>query len=271
VPAERRHPDRPVEPAATVMLVRDAAPEGVEVFVLRRTTGAAFAAGFYVFPGGRVDAADGLAGDVDVDEFCDGVDDAAASAALGLGRGGAAFWVAAIRECFEESGILLARRRDGTPLAVRDGDRLLVYGGSLSMAELCRRDGLVLDAGALRYVSHWVTPVGESRRFDTRFFVAAAPVGQEGRHDDSETVASRWVRPADALAEFAAGELRLLPPTIANLRFLASASSVAEVLAAADAVGPPPRIEPRLAFDGTRVVGVTMPDGTVYTAPSGSG
>jgi len=263
--AEVRHADVPIRPAATVMLVRDAAVGDVEVFVLRRTARAVFAAGVYVFPGGRVDAADG--GD---DGVCAGLDDAAASAALGLERGGLAYWVAAIRECFEESGILLAGRRRGSGAApLGDDDRRLVHDGTVTMSELCRRHDLVLDAGSLRYVAHWVTPLGEPRRFDTRFFVAAAPEGQEGRHDDTETVASRWVRPADALAEFAAGDLVLLPPTVTTLRWLAEASSVADVLERADAIGRPPRIEPRPTFDGGRLVGVTLPDGTEYTLPDG--
>src|SRR5690606_12203208 len=142
--------------------------------------------------------------------------------------------VAAIRECFEESGILLARRRDGSPLAVSPDDRARVHDGTLSMLQLCRRDGLVLDTGGLRYVSHWGAPAGGPRRFDTRFFVAAAPAGQDGRHDDRETIASRWVRPADALAEHAAGVQLLLPPTVANLRFLAEAEDVSDVFARAE-------------------------------------
>ena len=100
----------PVHPAATVVLVRDAVPAGVEVFMLRRTASAVFAAGMYVFPGGRVDDADGSA---TIEPCCTGLDDAGASARLGLERGGLAYWVAAVRECFEEAGVLLARRRDG--------------------------------------------------------------------------------------------------------------------------------------------------------------
>ncbi len=136
-----------------------------------------------------------------------------------------------------------------------------VHRGELSMVELCRRHGVVLDAGALRYVSHWVTPVGESkRRFDTRFFLAAAPPGQDGRHDDAELVDSRWVVPADALAAADRGELVLMPPTTANLRFIAGCATVAEALARADAAGSPPRIEPRLRRGPNgKIVGVALP------------
>jgi 8-oxo-dGTP pyrophosphatase MutT (NUDIX family) len=252
----------PVRPAATVMLVRDRPPRGLEVFVLRRTTSAAFAAGMFVFPGGRVDEVDGAAA---IEAYCTGLDDVAASGALGLDHGGLAFWVAAVRECFEEAGVLLARRRDGGPPRVDAADRRAVHAGELSMVELCRRHDLVLDLASIRYVAHWVTPVGESRRFDTRFFLAAAPSGQDGQHDDAELVDSRWVRPADALAEVEAGHLLMLPPTLANLRVLATSDSVAAALAAAEAAGRPERVEPRLRRNETgRVVGIALPGDPDY-------
>jgi 8-oxo-dGTP pyrophosphatase MutT (NUDIX family) len=254
----------PARPAATVMLVRDHTPPGLEVFVLQRNAGAAFAAGMYVFPGGRVDDIDGTAA---IEAFCTGLDDATASEALGLDHGGLAFWMAAVRECFEEAGVLLARRRDGGPPQVDDAGRRAVHAGELSMVELCRRHDLVLDLAEISYVAHWVTPVGESRRFDTRFFLAAAPPGQDGRHDDAELVDSRWVRPADALAEVEAGDLLMLPPTLANLRTLAESGSVAAALAAAAAAGRPPCIEPRLRRDETgRVVGIALPGDDDYYA-----
>lgn len=229
------------------MLVRDGDDgQGIEAFMLRRTAGAAFAAGFYVFPGGKVDPADG--GEA-VEPLSAGLDDATASRLLGVERGGLAYWVAAIRECFEEAGVLLACGRDGSPPRPREADRELVHRGELALVDLCRRDDLVLDTGALRYVAHWITPVEEPRRFDTRFFLAAAPDGQVGRHDDGETDDSRWVRPAEALARAEAGELMLLPPTISTLRFLAGCASVADALARADAAGPPPRILPTVNVD----------------------
>lgn len=257
----------PALPAATVMLVRDAddgrTDAGVEVFVLRRTTRAAFAAGMYVFPGGRVDEIDGAAS---FEPFCAGLDDVTASAILGLDRGGLAFWVAAVRECFEEAGLLLAHRRHGGLADVGDDARRSVHRGELSMEELCRRHDLILDLAAIRYVAHWVTPVGEGpRRFDTRFFLAAAPAGQDGWHDDTETVDSRWVRPSEAIAQAEAGRLVMLPPTIANLRFLADACSASEALAVADGTGRPPRIEPRLRRDASGTVsGVSLPGDADY-------
>ena len=136
-----------------------------------------------------------------------------------------------------------------------------MHNGDLSMVELCRRHDVLLDAGALRYVSHWVTPVGESRRrFDTRFFLAAAPDGQDGRHDDAELDDSRWVVPGDALDAADQGELVLMHPTAANLRFIAACATVADAFAVADAAGPPPRIEPRIRRDADgHMVGIALP------------
>lgn len=231
----------PIRPAATVMLLRDTA-DGLEVFMLRRTNAAAFAGGMYVFPGGRVDATDGTGDD--------------------------AFVVAAIRECYEECGVLLAVDEqdrmvdDGHPaLAHRHG----VHDGSVDVRALVAEHGLRLATHALAWVSHWVTPKGEmARRFDTRFFVTASPAGQSSHHDDSETVASMWVRPADALARWAAGELQLMPPTIANLQFLAPHTDVTAAMAASRAVGRPPCILPKLRVVDGRFAGLAMPDDADY-------
>ena len=149
--------------------------------MLRRTANAVFGAGMFVFPGGRVDGVDGAA---DIARFCRGLDDEAASRQLGIDHGGLAYWVAAIRECFEEAGVLLATRRDGGPLELRNEDRHEIHDSSLSLVELCRRDDLVLDLSTTYYVDHWITPIGEQRRFDTRFFVTELPVDQEPLHDD---------------------------------------------------------------------------------------
>jgi 8-oxo-dGTP pyrophosphatase MutT (NUDIX family) len=253
----------PVKPAATVMLVRDAIDEpGVEVFMLRRTANAVFGAGMFVFPGGRVDGVDGAD---DIAPFCHGLDDASASRQLGIEHGGLAYWVAAVRECFEEAGVLLAERRDGQPLTLRNEDRHEIHDSSLSLVELCRRDDLVLDLSTTYYVDHWITPVGEQRRFDTRFFVTRLPADQEPLHDDKETVESLWVRPSDALRMQAAGELMMMPPTMANLRFLEPHSNAAAALAAAALVENPPCVEPRIRRDGDgRIIGVAMPGDPDY-------
>jgi 8-oxo-dGTP pyrophosphatase MutT (NUDIX family) len=222
----------PLRPAATVMLLRDGEVGGVEVLMVRRTISAAFAAGRYVFPGGALDDADRAP---EIVPAVTGLDDRTASARLDIEAGGLAYWVAAIRECFEEAGVLLARTVSGDTVALDGDERRAVHRGELSMLELCRRHAIVLDAAALRYVSHWVTPAGYTpRRFDTRFFLAAIPPGQDGRHDDVELVDSRWVRPGDALAAAVRGDLVLMEPTVANLRLIAGCDSVASALAWAD-------------------------------------
>jgi 8-oxo-dGTP pyrophosphatase MutT (NUDIX family) len=262
----------PLSPAATVMLVRDA-PDGLEVFMLRRALGASFAGGVYVFPGGRVDAGDHAS---KLEATCDDLDDPTASARLGLDHGGLAYWVAAIRECFEEAGVLLARPADGDA-AIRFDDpaterrfeaaRRAVHSGDRSLVDVCAAEGLMLLTGLVQYVSHWITPIGEPKRFDTRFFLARAPAAQEPLHDDAETIASLWVTPRDALARAAAGELQLFPPTIRNLEFLDRHASAAAALAAGAAIESPPAIMPRLRLgDDGRFLGVVLPDEADYAS-----
>jgi 8-oxo-dGTP pyrophosphatase MutT (NUDIX family) len=170
----------PVKPAATVLLIRDADDSGIEVFMLRRTFSAAFASGMFVFPGGKVDDVDGME---DIAEICDGLTDEHASSLLGLPNGGLAYWVACIRECFEEAGVLLARhettgdvvRFDAPEVIERfNTERHNIHDGSIALLDLCAQEGLRLTTDDIHYVSHWITPVGEKRRFDTRFFIARA-------------------------------------------------------------------------------------------------
>jgi 8-oxo-dGTP pyrophosphatase MutT (NUDIX family) len=264
----------PVRPAATVMLVRDGA-DGLEVFMLQRTHGASFARGQYVFPGGKVDDADH--GEV-FEPICDGLDDAPASKLLGLDHGGLAWLVAAIRECFEEAGVLLARPVDGDDVIRFDDPavaerfneaRHQVYDGSLSLAELCTRERLMLMVDRMHLVDHWITPVGERRRFDTRFFVARAPEAQEPLHDDGETIASLWVRPDEALRMWKDGELQMFPPTVMSLRFLQPHATAEAAMAAAEAVGVPPPILPKVQLDDDgNVAGVIRPDEAGYESAS---
>lgn len=236
----------PVRDAATVMLVRDAVDRSgqaaIEVCMLRRNLESEFVAGAFVFPGGSVDPSD--RGN-DAESLCRGLTDAEASTILDVESGGLAFWVAALRECFEEAGVLVARPVGGDELlnltdpadAARFGQhRVAVYQGTLGLLDLCRSEGLELATDTVHYVSHWITPEVAPKRYDTRFFVTTAPPAQAAHHDEGETIASLWVRPADALDRFAAGEIELLPPTIANLRQLADYRSAADVMAWAGAV-----------------------------------
>lgn len=261
----------PVKPAATVLLVRDAEVGGIEVFMLRRTLAAAFASGMFVFPGGKVDDVDGVDG---ISHLCDGLDDRVASSRLGLSAGGLAYWVACIRECFEEAGVLLARRHDtGEVLRFDDEEtesrfereRHAIHDGSVALLDLCAREGLRLTTDAIHYVSHWITPVGERRRFDTRFFVARAPHAQRPLHDNSETIDSMWIRPAEAIERWRSGDLVLMPPTAANIEFLLPYDSADDALAAAALVGTPRPILPKLRINADgRVTGVAMPDDPDY-------
>ena len=236
------------------MLVRDN-PE-LEVFMLRRTLAAEFMGGAYVFPGGAVDAGDRAPGLV---ERCHGRDDATTSTQLGLHAGGIGFWVAAIREAFEEAGVLLARSAaTGEPVdldqpgtAVRlEAARREVGRGDRPFVEVVVGEDLLLDAGALHLFSHWITPPGTPRRYDTWFFVAAAPEGHAYLHDDSETVASVWIRPTDALAGAERGDLEIIFPTMRNLEQLARFATARELL---DAVT---LSEPRVVADagGARIL-----------------
>ncbi len=246
------------------MLLRDGA-DGIEVFMLRRTLDAVFAGGLYVFPGGKVDKADRSA---EVERICRPRDDAGASKVLGVPSGGLAYWVAAVRECFEEAGVLLAADASGkvvsfadAAVAVRfEAARAAVHDESLRLVDLCAAEGLTITADAIEYVSHWITPVGERRRFDTRFFVAHAPDGQEPLHDDGETIESLWVRPSEALDRQRRGELRLIPATIANLSFLAGHDSADAAMTAAAALPRPDPVQPKLRRDAGGRVEVVLPD-----------
>ena len=263
----------PVKPAATVLLIRDADDGGIEVFMLRRTFSAAFASGMFVFPGGKVDDVDGME---DIAEICDGLTDEHASSLLGLPNGGLAFWVACIRECFEEAGVLLARhettgdvvRFDAPEVIERfNTERHNIHDGSIALLDLCAQEGLRLTTDDIHYVSHWITPMGEKRRFDTRFFIARAPAAQEPLHDDGETIESFWIKPEEAIRRSHEKDLMLMPPTKANIEFLLPHKTTDEVMAAASKVGTPQTILPKIKIDSDgRVTGIAMPGDSDYDA-----
>jgi 8-oxo-dGTP pyrophosphatase MutT (NUDIX family) len=250
-----------VRDAATVMLVRDDAEGGLEVFMLRRNLNSDFVGGAYVFPGGAVDEADRHD---DLEAICDGRTDAECSELLGIERGGLAYWVAAVRECFEEAGVLLARKPDEAVVSFVDEEvaarfeehRDAINAGTRRLIEVCAREGLDVDAGAIHYFSHWITPEGPPRRYDTRFFVAAAPPGQVPLHDDAETIANTWIRPSKALSEHKAGRLDLIFPTIRNLQAIGRFATAAELLDHAKRIENVPAILPRIVDDegGMRIL-----------------
>jgi 8-oxo-dGTP pyrophosphatase MutT (NUDIX family) len=230
-------PARPRD-AATVMLLRPG-QAGLEVYMLRRHVTMAFAPGAYVFPGGSVDARDAdeqvaWAGP-DAAEWGQ-IFDAPPSLARTL-------VCAAVRETFEESGVLLAGESADSVVADTtsdewEADRLALLDRSLSLAELLGRRGLVLRADLLRPWSRWITPVVEPRRFDTRFFAAALPAGQRTRDVSGEASEVAWVRPAEALQAGKRGEIRLFPPTAVTLSELADCGAVDTALSGPRQVAP---------------------------------
>jgi 8-oxo-dGTP pyrophosphatase MutT (NUDIX family) len=237
--------------------------------MVRRNLRSDFVGGAYVFPGGAVDPADRHA---DLEAVCAGRTDAEASAALGIGSGGLAFWVAAIRECFEEAGVLLAYDAAGSVVRLDDPEvearfarhRAEVDAGRRRLVEICAEESLRLAVDALHYFSHWITPLGAPRRYDTRFFVAAAPEAQVPLHDDAETVASTWIAPAEALRRHRQGDFDLILPTIRNLAAIARFASAADLLAAAAAIDDVPAIQPRVVVEEGGGVRILLPGDPGY-------
>ena len=250
--------ERPPRPAATIVVLRDGA-RGIEVLLSRRAERGDHNSGAWVFPGGIVEPGDALARGA-----CDGLSDDEASRRLGLPRGGLAYWVAAIRECFEESGLLFARG-DGDALVDLDGSdaarlspwRIALHRCEKSIVDFCAAERLRLAVERLVYLSHWLTPLGRPKRFDTRFFIAAAPAAQTAAHDGTELVEQLWIAPQEALARSAS--LKLLTPTQKTLETIGRFANVAEAMAWASAPRDVALVMPRVGKgrDGMRPV---MPD-----------
>ena len=249
-----------IRQAATVRLLRDGAP-GLEVYLLRRTKGMPFAAGMTAYPGGGVDPRDG---DTDVAW----VGPAAGEWATAWGcdeRIARELVCAAVRETFEEAGVLLAGPPGAGVVPDVSGDdweeqRQSLLARELSMAELLSHRGLALRADLLRPYAHWVTPPGESRRYDTKFFTALMPAGQEARDVSGEADEAVWTTPAAALAEYDAGTRPMLPPTVHTLGQLQPFPDAAAALAGS----PPAPLEPiSPSFERT-------PDGLAAVLPDGT-
>ena len=237
----------------------------IQILMLRRTAAMRFAPGAYVFPGGSVDPAD-YGADIgwqgpSAGEFGDRL-----GASPEVAR---ALVCAAVRETFEESCVLLAGEPGEGRLADPSGpsweaDRMAMAAGTLTLAELLDRRGLVLRADLLVPWARWITPDGEPRRFDARFFAAALPPGQQAVGHEAEADHLAWLRPADAIASAKAGEISLLPPTATTLNDFASAvaagAGLAGILAERRVIQP---IQPRLVLeDGA--AWLVIPDGVGY-------
>ena len=203
--------DQPI-PAATIVLVRDA--PRLEVLMIERHADIGFAGGALVFPGGRIDPGDA---DPDWRKHADGLpEDADAAAAA----------VAALREAFEETGMLLARAEDGAivcdaRVALVQAQRAQIEADDRLFLEMIRSEGLRLACDLLAPFAHWVPPPGLHKRFDTRFFIAIAPHGQIAREDGNEATEALWIAPGDAVAAGADGSRKVIFPTARNLELLA--------------------------------------------------
>jgi 8-oxo-dGTP pyrophosphatase MutT (NUDIX family) len=245
-------------PAATVTLVRDSGA-GPEVLMLQRNFQSGFMPGMYMFPGGALDP-------LDYSEqacaLCTGLDDATASRVLKLERNGLAYWVAAIRESFEEAGILLACNARGEIVALDEpvttgrfrDHRHALNAGDEEFTKLVIKEQLRLAVDQLVYFSHWITPLGAPRRYDTRFFVARAPEAQEPLHDNVEAIAHTWMRPQAALAAHARGEFDMRTPTRKTLESFAAFESVRALIQAMRALNEIPAMLPRITADGRRLL-----------------
>ncbi|MFL1456669.1 MBL fold metallo-hydrolase [Marinobacter sp. GN3S48] len=226
-----------IRPAATLVLTRDTS-EGLQVLLLQRTWDAVFMPGYFVFPGGAVDEQEPLGR-----EHALGPADSEISQTMSVDEGGADYMLAAVRECFEEAGILVAMDADGATIGGDHpvhGERQALFSGKRSLAQLCAQHGLAIPLDRLAYLGHWITPPGPPRRFDTRFFVTVAPKGQVASHDGVETIDHVWISPAMALEEHRNGERLLGLPTIRTLRVLSSFDNADAVMRYAHANPPEP-------------------------------
>jgi 8-oxo-dGTP pyrophosphatase MutT (NUDIX family) len=223
--------------AATVILLRNKEPEGFEVFLLKRHEKSSFMGGNFVYPGGRVDQDDGSS---EICSLSKGFTFEEAQKILGgtfSPEESFAHWIAAIRELFEEAGVLLAYDQKGNLFQLRNRDereKFLHYRESLQKAglticEMAQKEKLLFALDQLHYYAHWITPEARSERFDTRFFLARYPSGQEASHDQKETTAGIWITPRKALEENLKGEAILSPPTLKTLEDLSRFKSIDDV------------------------------------------
>jgi len=253
-------------PAATLVLLRDAAP-GVEVLLLQRHARSKFAAGDYVFAGGKVESED--ASPI-AETFCRGLTALEAADHLGADappREALGYWIGAMRESFEEVGVLLALQDGGrfVQWSPHNRERFATYRAACQASNeaffvMLRSEGLQLAADRLVYFAHWITPEENPIRFDTRFFAAVVPPGQDAAADGREIVDTRWLTPTAALIAMRRKEISLRTPTIKNLELIDSASrsrggdgsaATAHEVVAALRGRPIPTIRPRiLQVDG---------------------
>jgi len=239
--------------AATVIVVRES-EDGFEVLLLRRSKALDFAADAYVFPGGSVDTEDRLVWE---DGLAKVSNPESLASQLNLDVTTAmSHYVAAIREVFEETGILLAHPRPSFLQSAR-GELLA---NKITFHSVVSRHNLTLSLDRLTYVAHWITPEAVPKRFDTRFFFALVSRDDTATEDMSEIVAHEWITPENALARFQEGSLRLVLPTVRNIEFLAKHRTLAELTTAVAQLGPIPTIMPRMLRTKNGVVPIEPSD-----------
>ena len=240
--------DAPLRYAATVVLVRDG-EQGVEILLQERSGKSESFGGMFVFPGGKVDLHDA---DEQYQAIYSGHSDEDASALLSVPKYGLAYWMGGIRECFEEAGILLAYDKKGDIISFDDPEtktrftahRDALNAGTSSLLDICKAEELTLAADQMYYYSHWVTPLTQPRRFDTRFFVCKAPDNQEPIIDNHEVVSQCWINPAEAIRREQEEGFKIFFPTIKNLEPLCDFQNVADLLKGVAAIKEFPRILP---------------------------
>ena len=257
----------PIRPAATVVVLRPGTlqPDAFEVLMVRRNRSIAFMGGAYVFPGGRVDDGDAVSA-TDEPVGVEAREWVARCAELPRATE-AAFRVAAIRELLEEAGLLLARRDGRIVEADTAASLRQSLAGHQSLPVLAGTHGLRLALDAVMPFAHWVTPPVEIRRYDTRFLLARAPEGQLASHDEGETTALEWLRPEEAVARGARGEILLPPPTWTTLKRLSRFTTVDQAWQWASTT-PIVRIEPGFSRDGG-VTTLMLPGDPTYPLPEG--
>jgi 8-oxo-dGTP pyrophosphatase MutT (NUDIX family) len=208
-------------PSSTVVLIRDSI-EGPEIFMVRRHEQSSFGDA-YAFPGGVVDPEDRV-----VHDFCDGFSRRDANSRLGVEKDGLNYYCAAVRELFEETGVLLADTStiDENLATVRDA----LNDGSTDWAEFVTRNELQMHCGKLHYISHWVTPPTEGKRYSTRFFLTLLPEGQQAMHCGGELTESRWDTAANILAAGRQGDVKLIFPTTKTLESVARHKTLASLI-----------------------------------------
>ncbi len=220
-------------PAASVLLIRDANKK-IEVFMIKRSIKTNFG-GAWVFPGGKIDH-DDISNNYS--NYSPLLDDGTASARLGIEKNGLSYWIACIRECFEESGILLANKKGkdlNNTVFKNDDLKIINYyknkmqKGEHIFYEMIDKLNLELATSELAYISHWITPKIEKRRYSTRFFIART-TSQEAVHDGIESVKSKWINPKDALARSKNGEFTMIMPTIKNLEMISEYTNTSVLL-----------------------------------------